>query len=41
MSVKWSGGLIRKTPVTPAGPLQNEAAPGTSHFFSSTNLGNL
>lgn len=28
MSMKWPGGLIRKTPVTPAGPLQNGAAPG-------------
>jgi hypothetical protein len=26
--MKWPGGLIRKTPVTPAGPLQNGAAPG-------------
>lgn len=25
---RWPGGLIRKTPVTPAGPLQNGAAPG-------------
>ena len=24
----WPGNLIRKTPVTPAGPLQNGAAPG-------------
>ena len=28
MSMKWPGGLIRKTPVTPAGPLQNGTAPG-------------
>ena len=28
MSNRWPGGLIRKTPVTPAGPLQNGAAPG-------------
>ena len=28
MSSRWPGGLIRKTPVTPAGPLQNGAAPG-------------
>jgi hypothetical protein len=28
MSMKWPGGIIRKTPVTPAGPLQNGAAPG-------------
>jgi hypothetical protein len=28
MSMKWPGGLIRKTPVTPAGPYQNGAAPG-------------
>ena len=28
MSMKWPGGLIRKTPVTPAGPFQNGAAPG-------------
>jgi hypothetical protein len=28
MSNKFPGGLIRKTPVTPAGPLQNGAAPG-------------
>ena len=28
MSMKWPGGLIRKTPVTPTGPLQNGAAPG-------------
>lgn len=25
---RWPGGLIRKTPVTPAGPYQNGAAPG-------------
>jgi hypothetical protein len=28
MSNRWPGGLIRKTPVTPAGPFQNGAAPG-------------
>jgi hypothetical protein len=28
MSNNFPGGLIRKTPVTPAGPLQNGAAPG-------------
>ena len=28
MSNRWPGGLIRKTPVTPAGPAQNGAAPG-------------
>lgn len=28
MSNRWPGGLIRKTPVTPAGPYQNGAAPG-------------
>jgi hypothetical protein len=28
MSNRWPGGLIRKTPVTPAGPLQNGAASG-------------
>ena len=28
MSNRWPGGIIRKTPVTPAGPLQNGAAPG-------------
>ena len=25
---RWPGNLIRKTPVTPAGPFQNGAAPG-------------
>ena len=25
---RWPGGLIRKTPVTPAGPYQDGAAPG-------------
>ena len=25
---RYPGGLIRKTPVTPAGPFQNGAAPG-------------
>ena len=28
MSNRWPGGLIRKTPVTPAGPFQSGAAPG-------------
>ena len=28
MSNRWPGGIIRKTPVTPAGPLQNGAASG-------------
>ncbi len=28
MSNRWPGGLIRRTPVTPAGPFQNGAAPG-------------
>ena len=28
MSNRWPGGLIRKTPVTPAGPFQNGAASG-------------
>lgn len=28
MSNRWPGGLIRKTPVTPAGPVRNGAAPG-------------
>jgi hypothetical protein len=28
MSNRWPGGLIRKTPVTPAGPYQTGAAPG-------------
>lgn len=28
MSNRWPGGLIRKTPVTPAGPDQDGAAPG-------------
>jgi hypothetical protein len=28
MSNRWPGGVIRKTPVTPAGPLQNGAASG-------------
>ena len=28
MSNRWPGGLIRRTPVTPAGPYQNGAAPG-------------
>jgi len=28
MSNRWPGGLIRKTPVTPAGPYQDGAAPG-------------
>jgi hypothetical protein len=28
MSNRWPGGLIRKTPVTPAGPFQNGAATG-------------
>lgn len=28
MSSRWPAGIIRKTPVTPAGPFQNGAAPG-------------
>ena len=28
MSNRWPGGVIRKTPVTPAGPFQNSAASG-------------
>jgi hypothetical protein len=28
MSNRWPGGIIRKTPVTPAGPFQNGAASG-------------
>jgi hypothetical protein len=28
MSNRWPGGIIRKTPVTPAGPYQNGAASG-------------
>jgi len=28
MSREWPGGLIRKTPVTPTGPLNSGAAPG-------------
>lgn len=36
MSSRWPAGVIRKTPVTPAGPLQNGAAPGVWTLAEAT-----
>lgn len=36
MSLNWPGGLIRKTPVTPAGPYQDGAAPGVWTLAEAT-----